>query len=394
MQSMQGKIFAASALLILFLFSLSSVAQAEIYACDINGVEKAVFYTNETVYVTGNITYADNTSTLYVMPNNDSWVNHTQLLNSTLTKSVTSNSTGGIAPTAVWTSPRIGSYDFVLDINGNSSYDAGIDFIDNATAVGFEVKQAPIPELNLSLGPNTTTSHTIDAADTNPVIMMQFKATAGSYEDVSLTVFGIFAEGTGNDEFVVAKFFEDNNANGIVDSNDGLIGFGQYPFDDGFKEITLSPTQTIAANTSKYYLVTYTFLGSNRSAPGKTFSCSISTATAQGVTSKTGVSVKGTPVKSAIITIAGATTTTTTTQTTTTTSSTTTTTEFTETTTTTEETTTTTEAPPFALDTTTLVIIAVVIVVIVAAVVYFLKFRSQPTSGGYEYDALKRKWAK
>jgi hypothetical protein len=378
---MQGKFFAASMLLVLFFFSLSSVAQAEIFACDANGVEKSVFYTNETVYVTGNITYADNTSVLYVMPNSDSWVNNTLLSNSTLTKSVTSNSTGGIAPVAVWTTPVVGTYDMIIDINGNTYYDAGIDFIDSATAVGFEVKQTPIPTLALSLGPNTPTAHTMDASNTNQNVMMQFKATAGTYEDVTINSIGIVAEGTGDDRIVVFKIYEDANANGVVDSTDNLLGFGQYSLDDGFNDATLDPAPTIAANTSKYFIIAYTFMGSTLPTAGQTFSVSISIVTAKGVNSKTAAVISGITVKSATLTIAGATTTTTTT--TTTTSTTTTTQPITTTTTT-----TTTQPPPtpgIPLDTTTLLLIVAVVVIVIVLVVYFLKFRREPTNYSYEY---------
>jgi hypothetical protein len=45
--------------------------------------------------------------------------------------SVTADSSGNIAKTTIWSSATPGKYDIIVDVNGNSQYDAGIDVLDD-----------------------------------------------------------------------------------------------------------------------------------------------------------------------------------------------------------------------------------------------------------------------
>ncbi len=45
---------------------------------------------------------------------------------------ITSDTDGNVLPVTVWSDPStVGAYDIVVDVNGNGSYDEGIDTLDN-----------------------------------------------------------------------------------------------------------------------------------------------------------------------------------------------------------------------------------------------------------------------
>jgi hypothetical protein len=107
-------------------------------SCDGTGVQKDVFNSDETAYVTGTGYEPNQTYNIYVV-NDTAWVDGMTIparIQGTAT-SVSSNSSGNINPTAVWSTPLTpGKYDILVDFNGNGKYDAGVDalFISQITA--------------------------------------------------------------------------------------------------------------------------------------------------------------------------------------------------------------------------------------------------------------------
>jgi hypothetical protein len=107
-------------------------------SCDITGVQKDVFNSDETVFVTGTGYQPNQTYNIYVL-NETAWVNSMTIparIQGTAT-SLSSDSSGNIKPTALWSKPLTpGKYDILVDFNGNGKYDAGVDalYISQITA--------------------------------------------------------------------------------------------------------------------------------------------------------------------------------------------------------------------------------------------------------------------
>jgi hypothetical protein len=104
-------------------------AAPTIRSYDNTGVQKNVFTSGETVYITG-VGYAKNqTYSIYVV-NETTWVDGMALperVQGTMT-SVSSDSSGNIHTTIAWNEPLTsGNYDILVDVNGNGKYDAQVD---------------------------------------------------------------------------------------------------------------------------------------------------------------------------------------------------------------------------------------------------------------------------
>jgi len=103
--------------------------QSTIGSCDGSGVQKNVFKSDETVFVTGRGYGASRTYNVYIV-NETTWVDGMTIsgrVQGTAT-SLSSDSSGNINPTAVWSKPLTqGNYDILVDFNGNGKYDAGVD---------------------------------------------------------------------------------------------------------------------------------------------------------------------------------------------------------------------------------------------------------------------------
>ena len=113
-------------------------APATIESCDSTGVRKDTFDLDETVYVNGS-GYAPSitavmTYDLYVVNDVAVWTDSMPIpdrVPGTVT-TVSSDSLGNIPPTPVWSDPLTpGTYDIVVDVNGNGDYDEGIDALDD-----------------------------------------------------------------------------------------------------------------------------------------------------------------------------------------------------------------------------------------------------------------------
>lgn len=110
------------------------LVQASIESCDLLGEEKNTFNLTEVVYVTGTGYLPSTTYNIYIVNDVASWSDGmtipTQVPGTATT--ISSDSSGNIPPTAVWSSDlALGEYDIVVDLNNNTVYDEGVDALDN-----------------------------------------------------------------------------------------------------------------------------------------------------------------------------------------------------------------------------------------------------------------------
>jgi hypothetical protein len=367
-----------------------NLASAQIMNTGSLGQEKNSFYTNESVYIRtfGNISTSSVTVDIYVTYNNDTWPNGTSLTDVAGGKrTVSTNSSGQIPITAIWSSPAEGSYDVVVDVNKDGLYNQSIDYVDNESTTGFTVLIAPIPTLKASVGHNSPNNHNWDMGvnGTNYNPMLQVNLTAGSFDNIRIDSIGLLASGTGDDRKVsVVYLIVDRNDNGKYDSGDTLLAYDTYKLDDGVITFTIPSGYRIDINATAHMLIIYKF--SNTVSAGDTFAFQIISIIGYGINSGELATITGMPVNSATTTISGVTTTTTSSTTTTTGTTSTTTTSTTSTTTTT----TLPPNPPMAIDTNVIIILVVIIGVVVALLlIYKIRRRKEVSS----YDKLKEKWS-
>jgi hypothetical protein len=369
------KIFFLFAFLVFLFFANSAKAQT-IWASNSTGSEKNTFYTNETIYLTSNnISTSAISVRVYIVNDNNSWVNGSVLSDvRSITMEKSTNDTGHFNNESIWTSPVVGKYDIVVDVNKDGIYNDSIDYVDSLTVTGFEVLATPRPTLTVTLGSNTPANHNWNASDTSDNVMIQIRVAAGSYEAVKITSIGLIASGTGDDKAGVSiiRLLLDSNNNGAYDSGDELIGYGQYVKDDSFATINLQNGYMVPASSNVSMLIAYTMSSSVSS--GETFSFKIASVTATGTQSGQPATVNDLQISSAVKTV----------------------TSPIETTTSTTQETTTTESATTSIPTTTttpsqegksnymMIAIAITVAVIVG-ILAFLFFRTRLTKQTYEY---------
>jgi len=319
------KVIVLSFIASVFLFFISSNVIAAIWASDSDGVAVQKFYDNETVYVTSD-DITDGSAKqirLYIIANKDTWAAGDALTDvSDGYNTLTTNSTGQINTSnyqayPIWTSPTIGTYDVVADINSTGEYNGTFDYVDSIATVGFEVIESPKPKLTISQGSSSPASHEWDPlAEGEQNVMLQFNATAGYYESVRINSIVILASGTGHDknDIQYVNIVNDENNNGEYDVEDDSLGFKEYLRDDDIITIDIVDGFEIVSNESATFLVVY-LMGT--SAEGGTYKFDISIVNAVGMSTGEAAQTVGLPLGSAIKTTSEPTTTTTTTTTTT-----------------------------------------------------------------------------
>jgi len=376
------KLFFLSALFFFLFFVNSAKAQA-IWASNLTGNEKTTFYTNETVYLTSNnISTASISVRVYIVNDNNSWTNGT-VLNDVRSGGYiekSTNSTGYFNSEPIWTTPAVGKYDIVVDVNKDGFYNNSFgtnDYVYSLAATGFEVFVTPYPTLTVTLGSSTPANHNWNASDASDNVMIQIRVVAGSYEAVKINSVGLIASGTGDDKAGVSviRLILDSNINGIYDSGENMIGYGQYVKDNSFATIDIQNGYTLPASSNVSMLVAYTM--SNSPSSGETFSFKVASVTAVGSSSDQPATVSGLPLSSATKTvISSAATTSTTVQATTTTEA--------ATTSTTVQATTTTIQNQESKSNYMMIAIALTVAVTVGIII-FLFFRTRLSKQTYEY---------
>jgi hypothetical protein len=128
-----------------------SIILGNIESSDATGIKKDSFNIGEAVYLMGTGCTPSTTYNIYVVADVD-WTDGLAIptrIPGTATQ-VSSDVSGNILPTEVWSSPQtLGKYDMIVDVNNNGMYDQGIDALDDGdiqTTAGLLV----IPEYQLA----------------------------------------------------------------------------------------------------------------------------------------------------------------------------------------------------------------------------------------------------
>lgn len=298
--------------LVLFVIpSLASAATPAIWSCDSSAQVKNTIYTNESVYLCARNITADAAASvrIYIMEDTSSWPDNKTLSDVTTGyREVSTNGTGDLPPTAIWSSPSAGSYDIAVDIDKDGIYNTTRDFVDNASAIGVKVEQAPVPTLTVSVGSNSTTGTvSVDLADhSGKVTMMQAKIVVNNIDDVTINGFGLIGSGSGKDHMAVhyAELISDTNGNGVRDTGERLLGYGSYLTDDSFLSFTITEDIKITASSTNYYLIVYHLVAAE-CAVDDTFSFQLASINAVGTSSGEPATVSGLPKSSATIKVTG-----------------------------------------------------------------------------------------
>lgn len=104
-----------------------------------SGNRKDIFKEGDDVYAYGNGYDPGERYILYIVEDRN-WTDSTPILPYIRQENVSADADGIISPTLIWPSTVIGKYDIIVDINGNGSYDEGIDPLDDMDIndAGFE----------------------------------------------------------------------------------------------------------------------------------------------------------------------------------------------------------------------------------------------------------------
>ncbi|MCW4031463.1 MAG: M1 family aminopeptidase, partial [Candidatus Bathyarchaeota archaeon] len=125
-----------------------SPPHATVESCDLTGVQKDSFDSDETVYINGSGFLPFTTYNLYIVVD-ARWIKDIALPERIQETAETAYSdfAGRILPTAVWNPPlTTGKYDIVIDINHNGHYEEGIDALDDKdieVTAGFYIPEFP-----------------------------------------------------------------------------------------------------------------------------------------------------------------------------------------------------------------------------------------------------------
>jgi glucose/arabinose dehydrogenase len=121
-----------------------------IESCDASGNVKNTFNLSDSVYVFGSGFPASSTFDIHVVADQGSWtaLNGMPIPTPLATDihSITSDSSGNIAVSLLWSQPSLGNYDIIVDVNRNGLYEIGIDAVDNDDVVTAGV--VIIPEIS------------------------------------------------------------------------------------------------------------------------------------------------------------------------------------------------------------------------------------------------------
>lgn len=302
----------------LVLAALSVAATVAIYAAPVaaygvwpsnqSGDVKTSFYDNETVYVaSGNITSASQSIRVYIVANNDSWVEGKQLVDVRTTgyKAITTNSSGHIPVTTLWTNATAGSYDIVADANSDGVYNSSYDYVNSSSAVGLTILVAPKPRLKVEAGSKNPSSHSWNLTnDTGHNPMIQLKLTA-ELEPIRINFVTITASGTGDDkkDIIVAYLIQDVDGSGNQSQGDMIVSYNNYLSDNGYITFEIEDGFVVDMDSSTLMLITYSM--SSYGKAGSTYKFDVSSISAVGTATHMAVEVSGLPIGSATKTISG-----------------------------------------------------------------------------------------
>ncbi len=295
---------------ILLIISLSVLVCALVYAQSTNpwsasasSSEKNDFTNTQDIYVKSNILCQPFTEIdLYVTDNKDDWSDGNILEDVRGQPDKIELEAGKISLIKIWEKPFPGKYDIVVDCNGNSQYDLGIDQIDSFDGIGFNVEAKKGTGI-VSFGENNIGEHSWRYDPENPVLeneMLQLKIQA-SGEDIDLEEINIKASGSGNDTNLDSlEIYSDENNNGKLDEKDIIIGDSQPAYLQNDGNSTVSLDFILEKDTIKNILVVYVM--KQNSSEGE-YQLSVLSLKGTGENSGEEISFSGLPLDSGIKTV-------------------------------------------------------------------------------------------
>lgn len=288
---------------IMTLFLAFVSAQTNPWSAGSSGAEKNTFTTLEDVYVKSNPICEPATEVdLYIVKNNDNWTagesfedvrNASQ--NITLKNSI-------IPLTKIWSKPKGGDYDIVIDCNKNGVYDEFIDKIDNFYNIGFKVTSVAGTG-KAELGKKSIGNHSWQYDPESPSLaneMIQLSLLA-SGEDIELENITIRASGTGNDtEIDTLEIYIDENNNSKLDEEETMIGDIQPAYTEDNSVTSIPLDYFLTKDLVENILVVYTL--KETTAKGE-FSLKVESIYGLGTDSNKVIKLSGLPLNSGTKTI-------------------------------------------------------------------------------------------
>ena len=301
------KTFALFALSVVFYacVCVRAAAAADVWATNATGAAKESFYINETVYVAStSMSSGAQAVRVYITQDINSWANGTALADVRASgyTALSTNATGHIAATALWTNPTVGTYDIVVDNNTDGVFNFTIDLIDSAAATGFSVVGTPKPTLSVVAGTKNPSARSWPLGNQSHDTMLHFNLTAGTAQGVVMRSLAVAASGTGNDlaDIGVVHFLEDVNNNGLYNSGETVLGYGAYTRDNGVISFEMAGGYELAAGASRAFLIVYDM---KAGASGSTYSVDVMAVSADGTATLEAATISGLPLKSAAKTL-------------------------------------------------------------------------------------------
>lgn len=291
-------------------FLLVNLSYAQVWVSDSYGVVKRDFYQNDTVYITSDCIFnASKSYKVYIVNNNGTWRNQTSLLDASGgPKNVTTNVSGCFNRVDVWKWPlTIGTYDLVVDVDGDGVYDAGTCGTDDCnTTMGFQVFRTPKPIIAVSHGPKHPPNHDWTYDPNNAYnTMMQLQVLGDIVETTAINSIYLSALGSGNDKtgIFVIRVILDENENGVFDSGEKMIAYGNFVSDNGIAILSLREAYTLPANKTVQFLIIYTMTDQIKA--GDTYAAHVVTIDAMGQDTKAVATVNNLPLMTSTKTVVG-----------------------------------------------------------------------------------------
>ena len=262
------------------------------------GYEKNSFTTLDDVYVKSNVICepAPSQVDVYIVENSDQWVDGTDLVDASGAFEGITLRDAKIPLTKIWDSPKAGVYDIVVDCNKDGKYNSR-EPVDNFYREGFAVT-AIAGMGKAEVGATNPGNHTwmYDPEDTNFVSeVLQLKLSSDG-ENVELKNITIRATGSGDDAQIdKLEIYADENANGIVDEGEGVIGDSQPAYFANDATMTLSLEAVLNAGTPESILIVYTM---KQTTPKGEFVSVVESVSGLGEDSKKAIAFSGLPITS------------------------------------------------------------------------------------------------
>ena len=263
------------------------------------GEDDDKFSTLEDVYIQGECLSAANlTVDVYIAEDQTSWTINNSIVDlANGPVRVQANGSGNISRTIIWAAPLDpGTYDVVVDVNGNKLHDDAMDCVDSKSKVGLTVA-APGSGHIIS---NYTEDRTWVLGSYANATMLQLNITASKKEKIDLKSFKLISFGLGDEKLIDKVFIaEDTNDNGVFNAGkDKTLGSANFSIDDDTVRVALS--KQLDAGTSKTLFIVYE-MGAVKE--GGTFTVKLANITASGNNSEADIIFSNLPLTSGTTTV-------------------------------------------------------------------------------------------